>query len=429
MHSLKSQKKGNGGARFGLFYATIFVLLIAGLMASTASAEYVCGDVNSDAKLNILDVTYLMSYLYLGQPAPPIMDAADVDDIAGVNANDCAVILDYLFQAGAAPDCGPKPDTTLPVTDDTLMIVGGRVPAGVAVCEVQVRMRAVNSTYAGGLPLSFTCATSAVVCDSIVLPAQIIDDFPISVSNIDNSAQHAIIGLYSLVYQGLTPSQEYVLASLWFTIASVDEVDDQYIEVDTTSYPPNNFVLLTKNKPNHEAYIPTVVLDPGVVLNTDTDGDGVFDAVDNCPLTENADQMNSDGDSFGDACDNCPTFASDDQTDTDGDGIGDVCDNCPDLANVDQADADADGLGDACDACPMDAANDSDGDGICGNVDNCPTVYNPNQLDSDGNGIGDACEESYDCGDLNADHSVDVGDAVYIINYIFHEGPPPCQPD
>lgn len=36
---------------------------------------------------------------------------------------------------------------------------------------------------------------------------------------------------------------------------------------------------------------------------TDTDGDGVPDATDNCPAVPNADQLNNDGDASGDACD------------------------------------------------------------------------------------------------------------------------------
>ena len=32
-----------------------------------------------------------------------------------------------------------------------------------------------------------------------------------------------------------------------------------------------------------------------------------------------------------------------------------------------------------------------------------------------------------DNGDVNCDGAVNVGDAVYLINYIFKNGPPPCQ--
>ena len=44
---------------------------------------------------------------------------------------------------------------------------------------------------------------------------------------------------------------------------------------------------------------------------SDSDGDGVPDEVDNCPLTPNPDQLDSDGDGIGDACDG----------DLDGDGV------------------------------------------------------------------------------------------------------------
>ncbi|MEO0571448.1 MAG: hypothetical protein AAF039_07055 [Bacteroidota bacterium] len=44
----------------------------------------------------------------------------------------------------------------------------------------------------------------------------------------------------------------------------------------------------------------------------DADGDGVADAIDNCPQNANADQMDSDGDGSGDACDPPGTGGTDD---------------------------------------------------------------------------------------------------------------------
>jgi plastocyanin len=130
-------------------------------------------------------------------------------------------------------------------------------------------------------------------------------------------------------------------------------------------------------------------------LGVDTDGDGVHNACDNCPIATNPTQANADGDAFGDACDNCPTVTNPTQANTDGDVFGDACDNCPTVSNANQLDTDGDGKGDACDNCPtLSNANqlDTDGDGKGNACDNCPTVPNANQLDTDGDGKGDACD-------------------------------------
>jgi len=96
----------------------------------------------------------------------------------------------------------------------------------------------------------------------------------------------------------------------------------------------------------------------------DSDGDGLANAQDNCPIVfnpirplDNGKQADTDSDGVGDACDVCPlapnstTCTMPPRDDEDRDGLRDWQDNCPYVANADQADADADGHGDACDAC------------------------------------------------------------------------------
>jgi hypothetical protein len=103
----------------------------------------------------------------------------------------------------------------------------------------------------------------------------------------------------------------------------------------------------------------------GEVTEMDPDGDGLTGMDDNCPKVFNpvrpmdqGKQPDSDGDGVGDACDACPLdkdammCLAPDPMDRDEDGIPDTVDNCLGAANKDQADQDKDGVGDACDGCP-----------------------------------------------------------------------------
>lgn len=87
-------------------------------------------------------------------------------------------------------------------------------------------------------------------------------------------------------------------------------------------------------------YFDRVLVSSALPPPPDSDGDGIEDSLDNCPLVANPDQLDTDGDGQGDACD----------TDDDNDGVEDSLDNCPLVANPDQADFDNDGIGDACDS-------------------------------------------------------------------------------
>lgn len=79
---------------------------------------------------------------------------------------------------------------------------------------------------------------------------------------------------------------------------------------------------------NNHSEVNSVVLHSWSITITftdcDSDGDGVNDSVDNCPITANPDQADTDGDGRGDMCDD----------DLDGDGVHNDLDACRALAGT-----------------------------------------------------------------------------------------------
>lgn len=173
---------------------------------------------------------------------------------------------------------------------------------------------------------------------------------------------------------------------------------------------------------------PDGVQEPLLLLACDdSDGDGICDEVDNCPLTANPDQLDTDGDLAGDACDD----------DDDNDGLTDVfelgigtnplltdtdADGLSDLAEV-AFDGDATAYNPATDTDPTNA--DTDGDTLTDGNEVNTVGTSPLLLDTDADGFDDGAEvaagtdptsaASYPIisdGDLSGDGLVDVRDVL-----------------
>ena len=66
---------------------------------------YICGDADGSGILNILDVSFIISYLYKEGPAPEPPDAADADSSGGLNILDVSYLIGYLYKDGPEPTC------------------------------------------------------------------------------------------------------------------------------------------------------------------------------------------------------------------------------------------------------------------------------------------------------------------------------------
>ncbi|MFH1533220.1 MAG: MopE-related protein [Pseudomonadota bacterium] len=111
---------------------------------------------------------------------------------------------------------------------------------------------------------------------------------------------------------------------------------------------------------------------------TDTDDDGQRDCIDD----------DDDGDGIPDAMDNCPLMANPDTLDTDLDGQGNACD----------PDDDNDGVGDAADCAPLDAAIHPGAAEICDGKDNdCDGPTDEGSCDDGNYCTDDVCDPALGC--------------------------------
>jgi len=142
----------------------------------------------------------------------------------------------------------------------------------------------------------------------------------------------------------------------------------------------------------------TEVVDDGI----DQDCNG-YDAI-TCIVDADHDGYGTDAETpviaYDGSCD-VPQGESDNALDCN-DGDADVNPGATDVCN---------GEDDNCDGTSDESFGDNDGDGWGNSCDICPDIYNPSQ--------------EIICGDSNADCGLNVGDAVFLINYVFKSGPAP----
>lgn len=63
------------------------------------------GDANNNGAVNILDVTFIISYLYKSGAPPSCNDEADANSNGAINILDVTYLISYLYKGGAEPNC------------------------------------------------------------------------------------------------------------------------------------------------------------------------------------------------------------------------------------------------------------------------------------------------------------------------------------
>ncbi|MCP4704779.1 MAG: Zn-dependent exopeptidase M28, partial [candidate division Zixibacteria bacterium] len=66
---------------------------------------YLCGDANNDEMVDILDIVYIINFIYKSGPAPMPIHSANVDDLEDLDILDIVFLINYKYKEGPEPFC------------------------------------------------------------------------------------------------------------------------------------------------------------------------------------------------------------------------------------------------------------------------------------------------------------------------------------
>jgi hypothetical protein len=69
------------------------------------TCDVLCGDVNGDDLINVMDIGYLLTFLYKNGPPPFSFDAADVNNSGTITPADVTYLINALYKGGRPPIC------------------------------------------------------------------------------------------------------------------------------------------------------------------------------------------------------------------------------------------------------------------------------------------------------------------------------------
>jgi uncharacterized Ntn-hydrolase superfamily protein len=68
-------------------------------------AFYRCGDANGNGAINIIDVSFLISYMYRNGPAPDPLWLGDATANGAINIHDVSYLISFMYRNGPSPVC------------------------------------------------------------------------------------------------------------------------------------------------------------------------------------------------------------------------------------------------------------------------------------------------------------------------------------
>jgi uncharacterized protein (TIGR02145 family) len=109
---------------FNKSYLIVYIAILAliSLTATVAKSQYICGDANNDASVNVSDAVWIVNYVFIGGPEPEPFLSGEVNCDGSVNISDAVWIINYVFMGGndpcdvngdGFPECDPNCPSTI----------------------------------------------------------------------------------------------------------------------------------------------------------------------------------------------------------------------------------------------------------------------------------------------------------------------------
>ena len=113
---MTTRKSVNSLAKIVLL--TAFCLAVSPITANSQ----VCGDVNEDGSLDLLDQAYIIDYLFRGGPPPPDFSVAEIDGYEKLTMRDYAYLDNHFCQGGIPPICTSLLPPIQPAPDSLFLL-------------------------------------------------------------------------------------------------------------------------------------------------------------------------------------------------------------------------------------------------------------------------------------------------------------------
>jgi hypothetical protein len=370
--------------------------------ATIKYCQYICGNVNGDDIVDIVDWIYLFQYCFLNGPPPINPFSGDMDGYGSTTIRDIAYLRRYLFEGNPAPYCNPGSEyAPTGEPSDAIIVYPHLLPSNDSIVAVTINYQNNSSIVGFALPLKITIGGEIPVINSAIFSSRITNLSGLQAATIDSAQGTVNVGFCAGITNVLSPGSGIIL-TLNLSITPV--AYDRQIQVDTVRIAPFNYPMFIKQN-NLSGVI------PGYMLQ-DRNDTLLFIAYSPVNLIV----TNPDGDSIELGFNNIPNATYDTTTDRNHDGHTDDIVTIPNPAvgqYLVRVVTEPGGSGNYTCAVKLDGNEERV---MIANA----SAPGPGEVDT----VIYTVPE-YLHGDANRDGRKTVSDVVFLINYLFKGGPAP----